>query len=198
MSPYVSLNGLKTRRPASLRRSRRINQVPRFPRYYQGAMTSRRSSRRARFLRTAIPTQSARSFRPRTAEAPPREDSLGVVSPGISGRLWSVETAGSPAFLGNPHCALAPLFDPGRTEHLALAMRRRGPRCVHRRRLPHSNFELNSHGLALAVYASQAGLPDATQDSLPAVGQISDGLDYPQGSIERFLDVPTSILLSQA
>jgi hypothetical protein len=31
------------------------------------------------------------------------------------------------------------------------------------------------------------GCPDTTQDSLPAAGRaLPDGLDYPQGSIERF------------
>ena len=46
---------------------------------------------------------------------------------------------------------------------------------------------LNGTGFDLTVYALQCQLPAPTQDSLPAAGPtLPDGIEYPQGSNERF------------
>ena len=86
-------------------------QVPRLPRYYQGAMTSCRPFRRASLPSLGDTTQ-AFVFRPHAAERC-RQRFSGVGHPVPPAGILSVETAGSPTFLGNPHCALALLFDPG-------------------------------------------------------------------------------------
>jgi len=101
----------------------------------------------------------------------------------------SVETTGSPTFLGNPACALALLSDPGRTDGIRpVAMPRRGPHGVHGRGSCMYSFRGSITRLRhwLSTLRS-AGYPYTTQDSLPVAGQaLPDGLDYPQGSIERF------------
>lgn len=99
-----------------------------------------------------------------------------------------METTGSPTFLGNPSCALALLFDPGRPHASGHTMRRRGPRYVHNEGSREYSFRGSITRLRhwLSTLRS-AGYPYTTQDSLPAAGQaLPDGLDYPQGSIERF------------
>ena len=46
---------------------------------------------------------------------------------------------------------------------------------------------LNRTALGLAVYASSGALRHPTQNSLPAAGQaLPGGIQYPQGSYERF------------
>jgi hypothetical protein len=67
-------------------------------------------------------------------------------------------------------------------------MRRRGPRSVQdegsRIDVFRGSITRLRHWLSTL---RRPGYPDTTQDSLPAVGQtLPDGLDYPQGSIERF------------
>ncbi len=57
-----------------------------------------------------------------------------------------METAGSPTFLGNPKCALALLFDPGRTHASGHTMRGHGPRSVHHEGSRIRTFEAQSHG----------------------------------------------------
>jgi hypothetical protein len=80
---------------------------------------------------------------------------------------------------------------PAGPTHQALTMHRHGPRSVHDEGSRVSYFRGSitrlRHWLSTL---RRPGRPDATQDSLPAVGQtLPDGLDYPQGSSERFLDV---------
>jgi hypothetical protein len=151
-------NGLITRRPASLPRvpdgtgspasavlSGRYDFLPPFPPRFV-AFTWRYHPKRSCFARHA-------------AERCRRRCS-GVGHPVPPAGKESVETTGSPTFLGNPHCALALLSDPGRTHASgpcdALA---RPPLCP-RRRLPQFVLSrLNHTASALAVYASQAGLP---------------------------------------
>jgi hypothetical protein len=165
-------------------------QVPRLPRYYQGAMTSCRLSRR-----TSFPSHgryhSERSCFARTRPSAAASESLGVGHPVSPAGIWSVETAGSPTFLGNPDCALALPFDPGGTDASGLGNASARPPVCPRRRLPHSYYRGSI--TRLRHWLSTLRRPDysdATQDSLPAVGQtLPDGLDYPQGSIERFHDV---------
>jgi len=82
--------------------------------------------------------------------------------------------------------------------HQAIAVCRRGPRAVQAEGSPRVVLSrLHSTALALAVYASQWSLLAPTQDSLPTAGQaLPGGIDYPQGSNERFQTVV--ILPSQA
>ena len=75
--------------------------------------------------------------------------------------------------------------------HLAIMMRRRGPRYVHGEGSRINSFRGSitrlRHWLSTL---RRPGRPDTTQDSLPAAGQtLPDGLDYPQGSDERFRGV---------
>ncbi len=165
-------------------------QVPRLPRYYQGAMTSCRSSRRASLPSRRRYHPSARHFARSGIERCPGRSS-GVVRPVSPAGHSSMETAGSPTFLGNPDCALALLSDPGRTGGIRpVSMLRRGPHSVHGRGSCMYSFRGSitrlRHWLSTL---RRPGRPDATQDSLPAAGQaLPDGLDYPQGSIERVHD----------
>ena len=85
-------------------------------------------------------------------------------------------------------CA-CPVLRPRRDRvHQAIAAPRRGLRSVNNDgSRDYSLSRLNSTAFALAVYASQAGCPGTTQDSLPAAGQaLPGGVRYPQGSNERF------------
>jgi hypothetical protein len=163
--------------------------VPRLLRYYQGAMTSCRPFRRAS-LPSLGDTIQALAFRPHAAERF-RGRCSGVGHPVSPAGKGSVETTGSPTFLGNPDCALALLSDPGGTDasgHDGTSMQ---PLPCPQQRLPHSVFRGSitrlRHWLSTL---RRSGRPNTTQDSLPAVGQtLPDGLDYPQGSIERFQGV---------
>jgi hypothetical protein len=153
-------------------------------------MTSCRPFRRASFPSLGDTTQ-ALVFRPPCDRALPRAGLLELVTRYLQPGTRSVETTGSPTFLGNPNCALALLSDPGRTNasgHINASAR---PPICPPRRLPHSYFRGSitrlRHWLSTL---RRPGRPDTTQDSLPAVGQtLPDGLGYPQGSIERFHDV---------
>jgi hypothetical protein len=150
-------------------------------------MTSCRPSRRASFpsLGDATP---ALVFRPPRGRALPRASLPELVTRYLRPGNGSVETTGSPTFLGNPYCALALLSDPGRTDASGLGDAPTRPPICPPRRLPHSYFRGSITRLRhwLSTLRS-AGYPYTTQDSLPAVGQtLPDGLDYPQGSIERF------------
>ena len=120
-------------------------QVPRLPRYYRGAMTSCRPFRRASFPSLGN-TAPALEFRPHTAERC-RGRFSGVGHPVSPAGSLSAETAGSPTFLGNPDCALALLFDPGRTGGIRPYDAPARPPQRPRRRLPRKlAFEAQSHG----------------------------------------------------
>jgi hypothetical protein len=102
------------RRPASLHAVPRCVRVPALPRYYQGAATSCRSSRRASFPSLGGAVDAfADSLPPVVNARPTGPDCLRSASPCRS--KSSTETTGSPKFLGNPHCTFAGTFDPGRT-----------------------------------------------------------------------------------
>ena len=103
------------RRPASLHAVPRCAGFPRFSRYYQGAATSCRPSRRASFPSLGGTVDAFAPFAPAgPANARPAGlDLLGFGQP-VPGRVRR-RTTGSPKFLGNPDCTFAGLFDPGRT-----------------------------------------------------------------------------------
>ena len=113
----------------------------------------------------------------------------------------SVETTGSPRFLGNPLCTCpghGPRRDFGAWPFAA------PPCCLPRpqlRRLPRKiPFGARSTRPAHSLSTLRsAGRPDATQDSLPAGGQpLPGGSEYPPGSTTRFQGTRSSILLVQA
>ena len=110
-----------------------------------------------------------------------------------------METTGSPTFLGNPHCALALLFDPGRTNASGHAMRRRGPRCVHDEGFRIRTFEAQSHGFGtgcLRFAGRVAPTPRKTRFRLLAK-LFRTGLITRRVPSKGFKVYPTSILLSQ-
>jgi hypothetical protein len=137
-------NGLITRRPAFLPRvlvgasspastvlSGRYDFLPSVPPHFV-SFAWRYHSKRSCFAR----------MRPSAAAG----GSPGVGHPVPPAGSRSVETTGSPTFLENPDCALALLFDPGRTHASGHAMRRRGPRSVHHEGSRIRTFEAQSHG----------------------------------------------------
>ena len=70
-------------------------------------------------------------------------------------------------------CAYAMLSDPGGTRGPGHSVHGRGPLTQARKRLTTLRISrLNRTASALAVYASQAGYPWPTQDSLPAAGEL--------------------------
>ena len=152
-------------------------------------MTSCRSSRRAS-LPYAGGTIPALAFRPLRGRALPRAV-FRSWSPGNSGRDLVSGNDRISYVPGEPHCALALLSDPGRTNASGRYNAPARPPLCPRRRLPHSYFRGSitrlRHWLSTL---RRPGRPDTTQDSLPAAGQaLPDGLGYPQGSIERFQGV---------
>ena len=86
--------------------------VPPLQRYYQGTATSCRPSRRASFPSLGD-TTGTRLFRSRSVAAR-NNDGPGVGHPVSPAGNSSVETTGSPKFLGNPYSRLHMFFDPGR------------------------------------------------------------------------------------
>jgi len=172
------------RRPASLHRVP-AGRVPRLLRYYQGATTPCRPSRRTSFPSLGG-TSLARSFRSRRHNVRCRGPG-GLLRAPVAPAGFRLEATGPPTFLGNPDCALALLFDPGRP--CASGPRdapARPPRCPRRRR-PRRVFRGSITRLRHSLSTLRSpGRPRTTQDSLPAVGQtLPDGLAYPKGSDER-------------
>ena len=137
-------NGLITPRPASL------------PRVPDGASSPASTvlSGRYDFLPPVSPRFVAFAWRyhpsarvsPARGRAPPWAGLPELVTRYLQPGCSSVETTGSPTFLGNPNCALALLSDPGRTNASGHMMRRRGPRCVHHEGSRIRTFEAQSHG----------------------------------------------------
>jgi hypothetical protein len=150
--------------------------VPRLHRYYEGAATSSRPSRRASLPSLGGTSVALARFRSSTAECTVEAWSW---SPGISIREFPRKRAGSPKFLGNLDCPSARvLTDAGRTactRPLRCSSVAPGPPGA---KAPTKGLSTpNSMAFGLAVYASQGGLLRPTQDSLPVAGQaLPDGL----------------------
>jgi hypothetical protein len=129
-----------------------------------------------RFLRLAVPRDHAR-FAPAAAAC--RDIGPGVVRPVSPAGKASVETTGSPKFLGNPDSRLHMFSDPGRPRRSRPVRNARVAPAVRTTKAPTTRTisELNSMAFGIAVYASQGRLPFLTQDSLPGAGQaLLDGL----------------------
>jgi hypothetical protein len=139
-------------------------------------MTSCRPFRRASLPSLGDTTQ-ALAFRSHAAERCPARVSWSW-SPGGSSRESSVETAGSPTFLGNPSCTLALLFDPGGIDASGQCGAPTRPPLCPQRRLPQISFRGSITRLRHSLSTLRSpGRPGTTQDSLPAVGQtLPDGL----------------------
>ena len=150
--------------------------VPLLQRYYQSATTSCRHPAALRCLRLAVPRFHS-LFRSPADECTAEAWSW---SPGISSRDFAEETTGPPKFLGNLNCPFAHVPIRRRQDclHQTITVQQRGPWSSKKAKAPTKGLStLNSMAFGLAVYASQCGLPNPTQDSLPAAGQaLPDGL----------------------
>ena len=110
------------------------------------------------------------------------------LAPALPGPLLKVEMTGSPTFLGNPYCASAPLQRP-RSARARQAFRRVGtaPADASTRAPTLVLSRFNHAASALAVYASQYGLPRHHARLASGHWPGSTGrASYPQGSDERF------------
>ena len=146
-------------------------------------MTSCRPSRRASFPSLGDTTRSGSCFA-RTRPSATAGGSPGVGHPVSPAGMWVSGDDRISYVPGEPHCALALLSDPGRTDASGHCDASARPPLCPRRRLPHSYFRGSitrlRHWLSTL---RRPGCPDTTQDSLPAAGQaLPDGLGYPQGS----------------
>jgi hypothetical protein len=142
---------------------------------------------------------SCRPFRPHAAERCRAPGLLELVTRYLQPGRWSVETTGSPTFLGNPHGALALLSDPGRTDASGHAMRRRGPRSVHHEGSRIRTFEAQSHGFGtgcLRFAGRVTPTPRKTRFRLLA-RLFRTGLLTRRVPSKGFTMYPTLILLSQ-
>ena len=128
-----------------------------------------------RCLRLAIPSVTSR------VSLPPARN----VQTGGPGRLRlrcsprprsSVETTGSPKFLGNPHCLFALVFDSGRTNRLRPIRDECMAPAYYRTKAPALSFsKLHSRASELAVYASSDGLPHRNARLASRCGSGSPG-----------------------
>ena len=115
------------------------------------------------------------------------------IDPEVSGAApppprFPLETTGSPKFSGNPYCLFAMVSDSGRKVDFRLYETTTRPPLLRRRRLPQGNFRSSIAWLPDSLSTlRRKGHPFTAQDSLPSAGQaFPDGLEYPQGSNERF------------
>ena len=168
-------NGSVTRRLVSLHWLQ-LGAVRQLQRYYQDALTSCRPSHLASLPPLGGTSDALVAFAPGRTSAPPRPGVGNPVSPtGNSPR----RRQGSPKFLGNPHCPFAHvqstpagLLAP---DHCGAAA---WPLVCEQQRLPRKVFRRSIAWLSDWLSTlRRAGHPNATQDSLPAVGQtLLDGL----------------------
>jgi hypothetical protein len=129
-----------------------------------------------RFLHLAVPRDHA-SFAPAVAACGNLGPGVGhpVSPPGLS----SVETTGSPKFLGSPNLRLRMFSDPGRSIRLRPLRGVRMAPAVSRTKAPtiKSISRLDSMAFGLAAYVSRCWSPFTAQGSLPGAGQaLLDGL----------------------
>ena len=191
-------NGSVTRRPLPSPGSSRVE----FPGFLG---TMRRSDSlppvppRFVSLRLAIPSRVA-CVRSRSGPTPTGGQGF-VVRLSPAPDVVEMETQGVPSSWGTLMC-LCPVLRPRQDRyHQAIAVRRRGPRVMQRRRLPRVMLSrLNSTASALAVYASPGGSP--AQDARLASGcwPGSTGRDWLPAGFQRKVSKVYSLhlfLLSQ-
>ena len=152
-----------------------------------------------RCLRLAVPWEHS-EVRSRCGRVHPQQ--AGTWSPGGPNRdnlPWRRQDL--PRSWGTPLVRSPCSSTPAGPTHQATSMRRHGPRTDHREGSPQRNFRGSITRLSHWLSTLRSGrYRTTTQDSLPATGQVlPDGLDYPQGSIERFqAQLMRAILLPQA
>ena len=183
MSPSF---GLPHQSPSALHRVP-AGRVPRLRRYYQGATTPCRSSRRASLPSLGGTILCTLASLLSAWRATPRAwgfcSTLRLPHPDSGGNDRASHVPGEPS------CAYALLFDPGGTDAPGHRDAPTRPPCEPRRRLPRAIClsGLNHTASALAVYASQPRLPGhharLASGCRPA---LPGGIRYPQGSCERF------------
>jgi hypothetical protein len=160
--------------------------VRQFRRYYQGAMTSCRSSRR-----TSLPSLGGTSAFTRSFRSPADECAAEAWScyPGISGREFAEETTGPRKFLGNPNYPFAHVQSTPAglrpPDHCGVAA---WPPVSEQQRLPREVFRRSIAWLSDWLSTLRgAGHPRPTQDSLPAAGQaLPDGLSTRRVPLKGF------------
>ena len=102
--------------------------------------------------------------------------------------FWGVLCVGNPTFLGNPNCAFALLFDPGRIDASGHLRRANTAPALTTTKAPTMNFRGSITQLQhwLSTLRS-AGRPATTQDSLPVAGQaLPDGLHTRRVPVKGF------------
>ncbi len=119
--------------------------VPLLPRYYQGAMTSCRSFRRASFPSLGETTRSAR-VSPTRGRALPRTGLLELVTRYLRPGKGQWKRQDLLRSWGTPILLLPCSPTPAGPTHQAITMRRRGPRCVQDEGSRIRTFEAQSHG----------------------------------------------------
>ena len=150
-----------------------------------------------RFLRLAIPREHS-PFAPDTAEC--CRVGPGVGHPVAPAGISSMETTGSPTFLGNPMC-LCPALRPRRDRRVRPLRHADAAPALTTTKAPTIPLSrLNHTASALAVYASQGGLPHHHARLASGCRPGSTGRAFhPQGSNKRFqTHVMFVILLFQA
>ena len=144
--------------------------VPPLHRYYQALRLPAGHLAALRFLRLAILRDHA-FFAPGVAAC--GDDGPGVGHSVSPPEFSSVETTGSPKFLGSPHSRLPMFSDPGRPmRSRPRTERSRGPRCLNDEGTDdYAPFEARWHGFRACCLRITVGLPFSAQDSLPGAGQ---------------------------
>lgn len=134
-------------------------------RYYQGATTPDRPSRRASLSFVWRYPRLHPWFAPAAPDATPGPGDIAARPP-----TWPTYSGGDDRAShvpGEPSCAYALLYDPGGNVPSRLCDRTTRPPPEPQRRLPTTEISrLNHTASALAVYASQDGSLRTTQDSL--------------------------------
>jgi len=131
--------------------------VPRLRRYYQGATTPCRPSRRTSFSFVWRYHGCTRLSLPHAGEC--RHVRAWSWSPGSSGRELPWRRQDLPCSWGTPNVPLPCSPTPADRPHQALAMRRHGPHSDHKEGYRNAFSRLNHTALTLAVYASPDGSP---------------------------------------
>ena len=163
-----------------------------------GATTSCRPSRRTPFSFAWRYHGNTRSFAPGAAEC--CDVGPGVDYPVSPAGISSMETTGSPTFLGNPMC-LCPALRPRQDRRVRPLRHADAAPALTTTKAPALQLSrLNHTASALAVYASQHGLPHDHARLASGRRPGSTGRAFhPQGSCKRFqTHLMFAILLFQA
>ena len=161
-------------------------------------MTSRRSSRRASFPSHGRYRSIARLFCPRKAERCHAKISWSW-SPGLRPGIGQWKRQDLLRSWGTPIVLLPCSPTPAGPTHLALVMRRRGPRCVHGEGSRTRTIEAQSHGFGtgcLRFAGRVTPTPRKTRSRLLAK-LFRTGLVTRRVPMKGFTMYPTSILLFQ-